>query len=70
MGFLRISGNALPRVCSVLDELLSTTDGRGSGMAELVNDLIARGERIEVIYTSGGWCDVDSLEDVVSAAGL
>ena len=36
----------------------------------LLNRLAANGRRVRVVYTSGNWLDVDSLEDVVNAAGF
>ena len=36
--------------------------------AALLAELTRRGERIRVIYTTGHWLDVDSLEDVLAAS--
>jgi NDP-sugar pyrophosphorylase family protein len=39
-------------------------------MPTLVNELVARQYPVRAIYTSGNWCDIDSLEDVTAAGGF
>jgi NDP-sugar pyrophosphorylase family protein len=36
----------------------------------LLNRLAEQGQEIRVIYTSGNWLDIDSLEDVVNASAF
>jgi NDP-sugar pyrophosphorylase family protein len=36
----------------------------------LLNRLAAADHPVRVVYTSGNWLDVDSLDDVVNAAGF
>jgi phosphoenolpyruvate phosphomutase len=37
-------------------------------MLAVLAELMRQGERIRVIYTTGHWLDVDSLEDVLAAS--
>ena len=39
-------------------------------MHDLLTELVKRGEEIRVIYTTGCWLDVDSLEDVLAAGSF
>jgi NDP-sugar pyrophosphorylase family protein len=39
-------------------------------MAALINELVDTGHKVRAIYTSGNWCDIDTLEDVVNAGGF
>ncbi|MGH9443842.1 MAG: phosphoenolpyruvate mutase [Thermoanaerobaculia bacterium] len=70
MGFLKIGPRALPAVVAVLDELLADPANRKANMPRLIGELISRGSSVRAVYTSGNWCDVDSLEDVVNAGLL
>ena len=70
MGFLRIGPAALPKVLEVLESLLSNAGNRRAFVSRLIGELIARGHPVRAIYTSGNWCDVDSLEDVVNAGNF
>jgi phosphoenolpyruvate phosphomutase len=36
----------------------------------LLTELVRNGERVRVIYTTGHWLDIDSLEDVVAAGSF
>jgi phosphoenolpyruvate phosphomutase len=33
----------------------------------LLTELVARGEKLRVVYTTGHWLDVDSVADVIAA---
>jgi phosphoenolpyruvate phosphomutase len=70
MGFLRVSAAALPELSAVLEEILADPAHRLAKIPLLLNRLAARGREIRVIYTSGNWLDIDSLDDVVNAGGF
>lgn len=70
MGFLRISARALPRVVEALDALLSEPSNRKAAVPRLIGELIAQGSQVRAVYTSGNWCDIDSLEDVINAGSF
>lgn len=68
MGFLKVSREALPVLRDTLQELLADAANRQAKMPLLINRLIANGERVRVLYTSGHWLDIDSVADVVEAS--
>jgi phosphoenolpyruvate phosphomutase len=70
MGFLRVAARALPRFRTVVAELARQPDQRQAKLHHLLSTLVARGERIRVVYATGHWLDVDSLEDVVAASSF
>jgi len=70
MGLLRVSAAALPRLRAAVRELLADPANRQAKLHQLLGELCARGERIRVIYTTGHWLDVDSLDDVIAAGSF
>lgn len=67
MGFLKVSAAAQPAVRTAVVELLADPENRRAKMPALINRLIADGEAVDVLYTSGHWLDIDSPLDVVNA---
>ena len=39
-------------------------------MPELIKGLLARGQKVRVIYTTGHWLDVDSVDDVLMGSSF
>ena len=70
MGFLRVAPGALPRFRSVVAEMVADPANRMAKLHHLLTSLVARGERVRVLYTTGHWLDVDSLEDIVAAGSF
>lgn len=70
MGFLKVGAAALPRVRALVAELAADPANRKAKLHQLLTALAARGEKIRVIYATGHWLDVDSLEDVVAAGSF
>lgn len=70
MGFMKISATALPRLRGTVTALLAEPKNRKAKLHELLSELVRSGERIRVIYTTGHWLDIDSLEDVVAAGSF
>lgn len=70
MGFLRISANALPWVSSALQSILALPENRAAKMPTLLNKLVAEGHPVRVVYTTGNWLDIDTLDDVVNAGNF
>ena len=42
----------------------------GQRQRDHVNALIGRGHRVRVVYTTGHWLDVDSLDDILAAGSF
>jgi phosphoenolpyruvate phosphomutase len=67
MGFLKVSARALPRLRSVVAAMAAQPANRRAKLHHLLTELVNRGEKIRVVYTTGHWLDVDSLADVLAA---
>jgi phosphoenolpyruvate phosphomutase len=67
MGFLKVSARAMPRLRTVVEERTALPGSRRAKLHHLLTELVARGEKIRVVYTTGHWLDVDSLADVLAA---
>lgn len=70
MGFLKISGQVLPRVREEIAALMDQPEGRVAKLPDLLTRLLTQEETIRVIYSTGHWLDVDSVEDVVAAGSF
>jgi phosphoenolpyruvate phosphomutase len=67
MGFLKVSPRGTGALVEALGALLSDRAKRTAKMPVLINELINRGQEVRVIYTTGHWLDIDSLDDVIHA---
>jgi len=67
MGFLRVGAGALPRLRTVVQEMAARPANRKAKLHHLLTELVERGEKVRVVYTTGHWLDVDSLADVLAA---
>ncbi len=67
MGFLRVSATALPEFRDIVADMLTEPGNRRAKIHHLLAELVSRGKSVRVVYTSGHWLDVDTLDDVVSA---
>ena len=68
MGFLRISAKGLERLRATLGELLAEPGGRTGKLHHLLTALARGGEQVRVVYTTGHWLDVDTIDDLVAAS--
>ena len=68
MGFLRVSANGLERLRAKLDELLGEPGGRQGKLHHLLAALAREGEQVRVVYTTGHWLDVDTIDDLMAAS--
>jgi phosphoenolpyruvate phosphomutase len=67
MGFLKVSSSGLGRLQHLLDILLADPKNRKANIPFLLEQLLASGEQIRVLYTVGHWLDINTLDDVVEA---
>ena len=67
MGLLLIRAEALPRFREAVEKMAAVRENRRAKLHHLLSELVQQGEQIRVVYTTGHWLDVDSLEDVVAA---
>lgn len=67
MGFLKVSARALPRLRALVAAMAADPANRRAKLHQLLSELVRRGEKVRVVYTTGHWLDVDSLADVLIA---
>jgi phosphoenolpyruvate phosphomutase len=53
------------RGAGVVREMLESIDRARDTMPDLLRRLVRSGERVRVVYSRGGWLDVDTLSDVL-----
>lgn len=71
MGMMKVSA----RGAKILRELLVdlANDGRqlrAMDFGALINEIICRGHEVRVVYTTGNWLDVDSIDDALDGANF
>ena len=70
MGFLKVSASAMPAFRTAVAELLDDAENQNAKLYQLLMELIARGQEVQVVYTTGHWLDVDSLDDLIAAGSF
>jgi phosphoenolpyruvate phosphomutase len=70
MGFLKVGKGSCSVLRETVGELLAGPDGRSTKIPDLINAIIAKGHRVRVLYTTGNWLDIDSLDDLVVAGSF
>ena len=50
--------------------MASDPANRKAKLHHLFEALVGKGQRIRVVYTTGHWLDVDSLDDLVAAGAF
>ncbi len=72
MGFLKVSAKGADVLCALLTRLESDDAVRFNTMKvpDLLRHLIKDGHPVRVLYTTGHWLDVDSVDDVIIGASF
>jgi phosphoenolpyruvate phosphomutase len=70
MGLLKVSKEAVPRLREAVAEICAGPDGRTATVPSLLRVLLDQGEKVRVLYSTGHWLDVDSLDDIVAAGSF
>ncbi|MCU7840364.1 MAG: phosphoenolpyruvate mutase [Candidatus Thiodiazotropha sp. (ex Troendleina suluensis)] len=70
MGFLKVEQSAMDELRATLRAVLESPGGRTTGLPVLINEIVRRGHSVRVIYTTGHWLDIDSLDDVVQGGSF
>jgi len=70
MGLLKVSKDAVPRFKEIVAEICSGPEGKRATVPTLLSELVRRGERVRVVYSTGHWLDVDTLDDIVAAGSF
>ena len=53
-----------------LETFKTTSEAQTASLDDFLNYLVAQGESIRVLYNSGGWVDIDVIEDLLMAEEL
>lgn len=70
-GLLKVSSNVQRPLLDALEKLLLQLEIKSSGrMPNLINELIALGYPVNVVYITGDWLDVDEVEDMIKAGSF
>ena len=67
IGLIKTSPHGSTVICEALNALSAQADFRTMRFDDLFRHLIERGERIQVVYVTGNWLDVDNLDDLARA---
>jgi phosphoenolpyruvate phosphomutase len=70
MGFLKVSSSAMPVFRAAVSKLMENPENRQAKLFELLAELRAQQQEIEVMYTTGHWLDVDCVDDLVAAGSF
>ncbi|MDR1315808.1 MAG: phosphoenolpyruvate mutase [Spirochaetales bacterium] len=70
VGTMRVTADKFSALKSVLDGILRDPKNRNAEIGHLMNALVRSGETVRVLYTTGGWLDIDSVEDIVLAGSF
>jgi len=67
IGMLKVAGEGRAWVKDALQDM-GKQQTQEAGVPELLNTLIAQGRKVKVMYVTGHWMDVNSLDDLREAA--
>jgi len=70
MGIMRVSAAALPAFRAHVRKLAADIGNRKAKLHHLLNAIVADGGDVRVMYTTGHWLDIDSVEDVIAAGNF
>jgi phosphoenolpyruvate phosphomutase len=70
MGILRVSASGFPKFAELISELAAQPENRLAKLHLLLDELVRREQQVRVVYTTGHWLDVDSLDDVLAAGSF
>ncbi|GAB3675043.1 phosphoenolpyruvate mutase [Salinisphaera aquimarina] len=67
IGLMRARGAGRARIAEAIETLQVDGSYARAGIPELLNTLIAAGARVDVVYITGHWLDVNDLDDLRAA---
>ena len=67
IGLLKANARGTEKIRQALEQLKQRRDFMSLRFDELFRQLLAEGAKVSVVYVTGHWLDVDSLEDLSSA---
>ena len=70
MGIMRVAAEVVPAFRQQVEQLAADPANRAAKLHLLLHTIAAKGGDVRVIYTTGHWLDVDSVEDVIAAGNF
>jgi phosphoenolpyruvate phosphomutase len=67
IGLMKMNSRGSAQVKAALEELASRPDFRKLRFDDLFKHLLERQQRVQVLYITGHWLDVDDLDDLARA---
>ncbi|HET6886881.1 MAG TPA: hypothetical protein VFH87_03050, partial [Candidatus Udaeobacter sp.] len=67
IGLIKTTANGSAAICEALDVLSKRPDFCRLRFDDLFNHLVSRGQRVQVLYITGQWLDLDHVEDLAQA---
>ena len=67
IGLLKATARGSTAICDALNVLSGRLDFRRLRFDDLFNHLVSSGQRVQALYITGQWLDVDDLEDLARA---
>ena len=69
-GLMKVSNKGVAVLRELVAELSASPDNERANLYSMLNELIRRDQRVRVVYTTGHWLDVDSLDDILAASSF
>ncbi|MDX1645748.1 MAG: phosphoenolpyruvate mutase [Longimicrobiales bacterium] len=70
MGLLKVSEDAVSRFKKLVAEICAGEGGKKATIPTLLQRLADQDETVRVLYSTGHWLDVDSVDDIVAAGSF
>ena len=70
MGVAKFSKNIIPVINESMNKMQKETDFNAAKFHHLFTHLVSEGIKVKVVYTTGHWLDIDTLEDLLRAGNF
>ena len=70
MGVAKFSKNIIPAINESMNKMRKETDFNAAKFHHLFTHLVSEGIKVKVVYTTGHWLDIDTLEDLLRAGNF
>ena len=67
---MKFSKNIIPTLTASLNKMRKETDFNAAKFHHLFTYLVSEGTKVKVVYTTGHWLDIDTLEDLLGAGNF
>ena len=70
MGVAKFSKKIFPVINESMNKMQKETDFNAAKFHHLFTHLVSEGIKVKVVYTTGHWLDIDTLEDLLRAGNF